>query len=258
MLLEHSTWPEIEAYLKRSTGILIPTGSIEQHGPGGPIGTDAICAEAVARRAGELGDILVGPTVSLGVAQFNLGFPGTVSLRAATFMAVIGDYIRSLARQGFERFYVLNGHGGNIAPVNAAIQDLHGDASYRADRGNTPGIRCRLRSWWDYDKVDTMRRELYGEWEGMHATPSEIAIAQHAHPAVVRAVKLPKPEKISAAAMRDLGGDRHNDADHHRRRFPDGRIGSDSSLATPEAGARLLAAAAEGALADYRNFVAET
>ncbi len=257
MLLEHSTWPEIEAYLKRSTAIMIPTGSIEQHGPGGPIGTDAICAEAVARAAGTLGDILIGPTISLGVAQFNLGFPGTVTLRAATLMAVIGDYIRSLARQGFDRFYVLNGHGGNIAPVNAAIQDLHGETSYRPDHGNAPGIRCRLRSWWEYDKVNRMRHELYGEWEGMHATPSEIAIAQHARPEVVRAVPMPKPEKISEAAMRELAGDRHNDAAHHRRRFPDGRIGSDSSLATPEAGARLLAAAAEGAVADYRRFVAE-
>jgi creatinine amidohydrolase len=257
MLLEHSTWPEIESYLKRSTGILIPTGSIEQHGPSGPIATDAICAEAIARRAGALGDILVGPTVALGVAQFNLGFPGTVSVRAATLMAVIGDYIRSLARQGFDRFYVLNGHGGNIAPIHAAFQDLHGEASYRKDRGNEPGLRCRLRSWWEYETVNRMRHALYGEWEGLHATPSEIAIAQHARPEVVRQVSMPKPERLPEATMRELAGDRHRDAGHHRSRFPDGRIGADSSLATPEAGERLLAAAAEDAVEDYRRFVEE-
>ena len=64
-------------------------------------------------------------------------------------------------------------------------------------------------------------------------------------------------ERIEPGALRDMGGDRHFDAYHHRRRFPDGRIASDPSLATPEDGARLLAAAVSGARADYARFVAE-
>ena len=81
MILHHATWPEVEAYLKNSRGVVIPTGSTEQHGPTGLIGTDSITAETVALAMADITGALVGPTLSLSQAQFNLGFPGTVSLR---------------------------------------------------------------------------------------------------------------------------------------------------------------------------------
>jgi len=257
MILQHATWPEIEAYLTRTRGIVIPIGSTEQHGPSGVIGTDAICAEAIAMAMARDRDILVGPTIALGVAQFNLRFPGTVSLRAATLMMVVSDYVKSLAVQGFTHFYFLNGHGGNIAPCHAAFQDLHGETSLAPADSNAPVLHCKLRSWWEYETANAMRHELYGQWEGMHATPSEVAIAQAAIAATRRTMALAKPEQLAPRVMRDMGGDRHLDADHHRKRFPDGRIGSDPSLATPEAGERLLAAAATDAAADYAVFLAD-
>ena len=257
MRLELSTWPEIERYLERSRGVIVPIGSMEQHGPNGLIGTDALCAETIARAAGEREDILVGPTIALGVAQFNLGFPGTVTLRAETVMAVVGDYVRSLARHGFERFFFLNGHGGNIAPANAAFQDLYAEHSFARGGGNRPGLRCRLRSWWEYEDTNALRYELYGEWEGLHATPSEVAITQSAYPDQARNMALDKPAKLAEDYYRNFGGDRHYDADHHRRWFPDGRIGSDPSLASPQAGDRLIATAVPEVVADYRRFMAE-
>jgi creatinine amidohydrolase len=257
VILQHATWRGVEDYLRRSTGIVIPIGSTEQHGPTGAIGTDAICAEAIAHRLAAEDDILVGPTIALGAAQFNLAFPGTVSLRAATLMAVIRDYVGSLAAQGFTRFYFVNGHGGNIAPCNAAFQDLYGEASLSRDGARMPAIRCRLRSWWEYEAADALRRQLYGAAEGIHATPSEIAIALAAVPGTRHAAEMTPPERIEPSLLRDMGGDRHYDAQHHRRRFPDGRIGSDPSLATAEDGARLLALAVAGARADYARFLAE-
>jgi creatinine amidohydrolase len=256
MLLHEATWPEVEAYLTRSTGVIIPTGSTEQHGPNGLIGTDSICPEAIAGAAGESADALVGPTLALGVAPFNLGFPGTVTARPSTFIALVEDYVASLARHGFDRFYFLNGHGGNIAPLKSAFQEIYTRLSLApADGSAAP--RFRLRSWWDYPEVDALRRELYGQWEGMHATPSEVAITQHLRPHTVKPTQMTPPQAVSAAFLKEHAGDAHGQADDHRRRFPDGRIGSDPSLATPEAGRQLLAAAAQAAGADYRAFLDE-
>ena len=86
MRLQLSTRPEVESCLERSTGILIPLGSTEQHGPSGLIGTDALVAEGIALRAASQDDaILVAPVLAYAPAQFNLAFAGTVSLRAGTF-----------------------------------------------------------------------------------------------------------------------------------------------------------------------------
>ncbi len=255
MLLARSTWKEVEAYLARSRGVVIPLGSTEQHGPIGMIGTDAQTAEAVACGLGERADALVGPTLALGVAQFNLAFPGTVSVRATTLMALIEDYVLSLARQGFERFYFINGHGGNIAPARAVFQDIYAGWSLGTRGGNAP--RCRLRSWWEYPEANRLRQELYGAGEGMHATPSEIAITQHAHPGSVRTAADGAPPALPAAFLRDHGGDNHWDARTHRAAFPDGRVGSDSALARPEHGRALLEAALAGAIDDYQSFLAE-
>jgi creatinine amidohydrolase len=246
MQLQLATWQEVESYLARSRGIIMPIGSTEQHGPNGLIGTDALCAEVIARGVGDQVDACVAPTISVGMAQHHLGFAGSMTLRPSTLIQVIRDYIESLSRHGFDRFFFVNGHGGNIATVTAAFSELYAERSLDP-RGNAPGIRCKLRNWWTGAGIHALSREFYGDSEGSHATPSEVAVTQYAF-----------PDSIKSAVMEPRLAPRGEfyDADDYRRRFADGRIGSDPSLATPEHGKRLYDKAVEEISRDYLSFMA--
>ena len=247
MLLHLMTWREVEAYLKASTGIMMPIGSTEQHGPTGLIGTDAICAEAIAAAAGEIAGAAVGPTIGVGMAQHHMAFAGSMTLRPSTLVSVVSDYVDSLARHGFERFYFINGHGGNVATARTAFQEVYARTSIDGG-GNRPRVRCALRNWYQRPRVQALARKFYGDKEGHHATPSEIAVTQHVRPDAVKTAELPR---LAPPA----GGLSFTDAEDYRRRFPDGRMASDPSLATPEHGRELLKLAAEDLAADYREFL---
>ncbi len=239
MKLEEMTWPEVEAYLKDARGVILPTGSVEQHGPIGLIGTDAICAREIAWRAGDLCNVPVAPELTYAPAPFNMSFPGTVSLSSDLYQHLAHEVMQGLAHHGFERIYVLNGHGANLAPLLAAAEGVEAAV-------------C-LRSWWDFDAVNAIRAAHYGDWEGMHATPSEVAITQATH-RVIDGSDLPPPKKLSPEFIKAHAGDKHGPPDAHRRDFPDGRVGSHSGLARPEHGEALLTAAATAVAEDFRVF----
>ena len=245
MQLQLASWPEVETYLRTKRGIILPIGSTEQHGPTGLIGTDAICAEVIARGVGEATGALVAPTIAIGMAQHHLGFPGSITLRPQTLIGVLCDTVLSLARHGFARFYFLNGHGGNIATVSTAFSEIYAERSLGMDRA---AVKCRLRNWWQGQSVQALAKELYGEAEGSHATPSEVAVTQFAYPHAIKRAPLDPP-------VAKKGG--FTDAEDYRRNFPDGRIGSNPALATPEAGKRLYEAAVASAAEDYAKWVAE-
>jgi creatinine amidohydrolase/Fe(II)-dependent formamide hydrolase-like protein len=111
MQLALSTWQEVEEYLRSSVGIIIPIGSVEQHGPNGLIGTDHLCAEVVAKGVGDAIGCMVAPTLAYGMSQHHLGFAGSVTLRPSTLMLVVCDVVQSLATHGFRKFFFINGHG---------------------------------------------------------------------------------------------------------------------------------------------------
>ena len=254
MRFELETWPKIEAYLLRSKGILVPVGSTEQHGPDGLTGTDHLCPEAIAHRLGERADVLVAPTIPVGMSQFHLGFPGTISLRPSTLMSVILDYIGSLARTGFERIYFVNGHGGNVAPIRSAFQEYYATLSM-SGRDSDVRVRCKLNNWWDLPSVNARRRALYGAGEGYHGTPSEVAMTMAACPQAIIQFERPPPDTRGRNDALEHTGDNYFEASDFRRRFPDGRVLSDSALATKAAGEELLELAVRDLAVDYARFL---
>ena len=243
-----STWPEVEAYLRRSSGVIVPIGSTEQHGPTGLIGTDALAAEAVARRAGDIAEILIGPVISIGMAQHHMAFPGTVTFRPSTLIQVVRDYVTALAEHGLNRFLFVNGHGGNVATVNAAFYEIEADSRGRGvtETGKATELRCKLVNWYEGPDTSRLRTELFGNAEGAHATPSEVSVTLALYPEQRRQADL-VPHIAPAHAF--FG------AADFRRRHPDGRMGSDPTLANAEHGRRLLDTAAQEIVSVYRRFL---
>jgi creatinine amidohydrolase len=247
MLLHLSTWPEVEQYLLTSQGLILPIGSTEQHGPTGLIGTDAICAEAIAKGVGEETGALVGPTINVGMALHHMGFPGSMSLRPSTLIALIRDYLVGLIRVGFRQFFLINGHGGNIATVKAAFAETYGTLTELQMPG-AEQVRCQLNNWFMGKGVYTLAKELYGDREGSHATPSEVALTQFIYPEVIKTA--PLSEAIAS-------GHAIYGSEDFRQRYPDGRMGSDPSLATPAHGEQFYRRAVAEIAEAYRRFLAE-
>lgn len=254
MRLELMTSPAVAAYLADRQGIVIPVGATEQHGPDGLIGTDHLCAEVIARRFGNDHGIVVAPTLSYGMSQFHLGFAGTITLRPSTLTALVLDIIASLAATGFKRLYFLNGHGGNLAPVRSAIQEFYAARSLSGSQTPSP-VHCRLKSWWEMPAADVLRKSLYGDQEGYHVTPSEVAITMAAYQEHIAAFERPAPVPPEHDVLLHAG-DNYYDAADFRARYPDGRVVSHSALATRADGNRLIALAAADLARDFAMFCA--
>ncbi|MBE9222476.1 creatininase family protein [Cyanobacterium stanieri LEGE 03274] len=245
MQLHQSTWQEVEIYLSQSKGIIIPIGSTEQHGPTGLIGTDAICAEKVAHGVGEETSAMVAPTINVGMALHHTAFPGTISLRPSTLILYVKDYLTSLARAGFKHFFFINGHGGNIATLKATFSECY-DHFATLNIPDHDKIKCTVANWFMVRDVYMLAKELYGDQEGSHATPSEVALTQFVYPEMIKTAPLDK----DVAKGHPIYG-----ATNFRRCYPDGRMGSNPSLATPEHGQRFYELAVKNLAQSYLEFI---
>lgn len=241
MQLNLMTWPEVETYLQDGRCAMLPIGSVEQHGPMGLIGTDVICASEVAARAADLVGAVVAPAIAYTPAPFNTSFPGTVSITPDLLTELIRQVCQGLLDQGFLGVFIVNGHGANLAPIETAARALSAQT-------------VTVQSWWAPQTVNDLRSTLYGSWEGMHATPSEVAITQALYGAKPVADAQDPPAPLSAAYIREHSGDRHGPPDEHRATFPDGRVGSHSALASPEHGCQLLEVASKAIAEAFQVF----
>lgn len=124
--LPEMTWPEAEEAFKVAKLAIIPVGSHEQHGPGIKLKVDGAQAYELAKLVAKAVQPLaiVTPPVHLGVSYHHMHFPGTITLRQSTFMAIIEDIITSLNRFGFRKFLLLDTHGGNRSACNVVTTEM--------------------------------------------------------------------------------------------------------------------------------------
>ncbi|PSP26007.1 creatininase [Halobacteriales archaeon QH_10_67_22] len=117
MHLAESTWTDADAV--ETDLAVVPVGSTEQHGPHAPLGTDALAAETVATAGADAydGEVVVAPAIPVGVAAEHRAFAGTLWVSEDTFRDYVRETVTSLAAHGWDRVVVVNGHGGNVAPL---------------------------------------------------------------------------------------------------------------------------------------------
>jgi len=129
MHLAESTWTDAAAV--ETNLALLPVGSTEQHGPHAPLGTDVLTADEVARAGADAsdGDVVVAPPVPVGVAAEHRRFPGTLWVSEDTFRDYVRETAESLVSHGWDRVVVVNGHGGNVAPLREACASLTRETS---------------------------------------------------------------------------------------------------------------------------------
>jgi creatinine amidohydrolase/Fe(II)-dependent formamide hydrolase-like protein len=119
------SWPEVKREIEggRDT-IVLALGAVEQHGHHLPLGTDSIFGDELGRAVADRLECFRAPTMLIGCSSHHLAFPGTMSLEQETFELLVGDVVRGWARHGFKRIVLLPTHGGNFAPLAAAVERL--------------------------------------------------------------------------------------------------------------------------------------
>jgi creatinine amidohydrolase len=142
-------WMQVEEYLGRDDRVVLPIGSTEQHGYLS-LETDNILAERVSAEAAEPLGVLVMPVLPYGLTPSFQAYPGSPTLRLSTFLEVLRDLLDSLHGQGFRRFLLVNGHGGNL-PGGALVRE------WAMARPNAQAI---FHSWWSSPRVVAVAKEL--------------------------------------------------------------------------------------------------
>ncbi len=138
MRIADMNWGQVEAYLRHDDRCVVPLGSTEQHAQLS-LSVDSILSERVATEAAEPLGVPVFPGLAYGLTPHFMAYPGTVTLRMATYLAVVADMLDSLARSGFRRILLCNGHGGNVPAGALAVEWM----------ASQPGCRVRFHNWWN-------------------------------------------------------------------------------------------------------------
>lgn len=172
---------EVEELDRDKTIVVLPIAAHEQHGKHLPIGTDTLILEGVienfAKKVPQDMSVLVLPTIAVGKSNEHMSFCGTLTYGLDTLIAMLRDTAKSVARHGFEKFAMLNAHGGNTDVLNACARDMRDDC----------GLRPFVIDWWFTDFwADLLGRVQESPRDGVfHACELETSLIMALRPELV-------------------------------------------------------------------------
>lgn len=236
------TAADLRAKAEAGAVVLLPVGSMEQHGPHLPVGVDTFLSEGVCKAAAEaVADempVVVAPTLWCGMAEHHMAFGGTFTFDILTYRAVLLCLLTSLERHGFARVLIVNGHGGNIAALAAFLPDF----------ARETGLAVRVVT--AYEPARQAIRPILEDQDGIHhACEVETSMMMVIAPDTVRREKLGEAHgpAHSTTGLGEVGRYRS-----FRDISPSGVIG-DARRASPEKGRKLIAACRDALLAVLRD-----
>lgn len=189
-MMNEITWPDYAARLRDENAIIfLPVGSLEQHGPQLPMGTDAFLSAHIARGIAERLNGVVAPPIPYGFkSQPRMGggnhFPGTTSLDGSTLIAVVRDVLKEFCRHGAKRIVVLDGHFENMMFLIEAIDQTLKELRWEG----VTDVRIVRLEYWDFTTKETLAKIFPNGFPGFeleHAALLETSMGMHAFPRLV-------------------------------------------------------------------------
>jgi creatinine amidohydrolase len=201
--------------------IILPVGSVEEHGDHLPLCTDTLQPEYVARQVAEKTGCLIAPTIKYGVCNSTRNFPGTISISFESLRGITHDVLEEFVRNGFNRLLVLSGHAGNthMAALRIAAQEV-----LQNHINDNSGKKVRIMVLSDYDFAYELKGKYFSRDDG------------HAGSIETSRVKAIKPELVKARGAKSSPEfPRFEVLVDSERVFPSGVIG-DPTVATARKG----------------------
>lgn len=180
--IQELTWQMVDIYLKKNDIVIIPSGSTEEHGPAGPLGVDAYASIALSEDAAKKSGVLVAPPLWYGDSSHHSGFPGTLTIKPETLIALIKDISKNLAKNGFKKIIIINGNKmANLPALNIAAKELH--------EYELPNVFFAIIDPWKIAKKVSAKVKSTNEH---HAGELEISQVWYKYPHLIQKDKLTK------------------------------------------------------------------
>lgn len=189
MKLENSSWLQVESYFNKNDLVVVPLGSVENHGSHMGLGTDFIIPAELAERLEQRLEVLTIPCLPFGMADHHTAFPGTLSIGDDGLYLVMSRITSQLYQMGARKILFINGHGGNnpaLTRVGLLMEEK--------------GMLCAIADWW------VLAGELKAGWKGGHAGAVETAAMMHVRPEAVHMELAMESKPVNLSEELTYGG----------------------------------------------------